>query len=311
MADRKDKITKGNFNLRGLITKLDKKKSITENEKFRKLQFGVKTSDDNIVWVQIMEFKTGRAKENAYISKRTEKGMEVKKVAYSERNKKLDDDWSLIGIGCKGPEDEKAISLVNEDAINFILAKFKDGDSVFVKGDVSHSENKGNTYHNYEIKAIYSATSNVDFSAEDFDEISEFKQKFVFKDMADIDTQYLVSGYTFDYREESVDVAFTIGKDENGKSLAKAIEEHVESGDLLTVEGVIHNRATYRKADEEESTDVFAGKSSKTFSDNTSFIKEGERRELEIIGISEQPVKGAFASMDEEEDSAPEKMPWD
>lgn len=311
MAKGKDKATKGSFNIRGVITKLDPKKSIKNKPNvFNKLQFGVKTSEDNIVWVQLMEFMTGKSKLNAYISKNEDGEFETKKIPYEDRNKKLDDGWRLIGISCKGKEDDNTFNVVPEDAIKFITQTFKDGDEVFVRGDVTHSEYQGKTFHNYEIKGIYPATGNVDFQADDFDEISEFKQKFVFKDVVDIGDQYLVNGYVFDYREDAVDVSFTISKDENGNELAEAIDQYVDAGDLLTVEGIVHNRATYRKADDSESSDVFAGKSSKTFSDKTEFIKEGERKELEIIAISEQPVKGAFEVATQDEES-PQKMPWE
>lgn len=296
------KQTKGYAQLRGIIGGLDRvkdaittrkeTKQYTDNDKIKKLQFSVKTSEDNMIYVELKQFKTGNSLKNVYISKRDEdtNKTETKAVPFNERHRNFDDGWRIIGVSLKSNNDEYAKNLVPYDAIDYVLENFSDGDSVFINAEMSHTDNgEGKFYTSYEIKRMYVTHDPIVFESEEFEEQSDFTEDIVFAEVVDTGDNAFVKGFAINYRGEPQDCQFLI--DKSDKEVIEFFKTDVKFGDVVSLEGIINNRVVYkyREASEEEKDDKpMVGRKTKS-SQNNSKIREieSENRSLQIIGVTD------------------------
>lgn len=133
--------TKGYLTLKGVIWSLDNKEAM-ENSATRHLSFGLKTSKDNSLFLQVGEWKNTK-----------------------------------LNIKIKGEGMEKPEEVNEQDAIDQIKEIFKDGDSVFINARASVD-----TYRkklNFYINQIYIEKEPIDFDAEDFVETNELNQTVI------------------------------------------------------------------------------------------------------------------------------------
>lgn len=319
-------MTEGQFKVRGLVTGTKKNDKFfqqkTQRNGFERntVSFGVKTSEDNEVYVQISDSE----KEDAYFSKpsavKGEKS-EVKKISWGQRKNFKEEGFSPIGIsvGLEKDENNKNIikNMFDYDAAEYLSKKIEDDIPVMIVGELDFSSSEGENgktrYKKLKIKKIYNSL--VDFSKEDFKEESHFKQKCLFIDITQAqkdgkpdteDPRWIVKAKIVTYKTLE-DIEFVI----RNKTLASNFKKHLKAYNRISVHGKINNR---RMAEEIENTSVddWGGEA-----DPFNYINSPRKFEFEIIGIdtkdidtktyTEEIVSNAFKAQDE----FGSDTPWD
>lgn len=133
--------TKGYLRLKGIVWALDKKEA-WENDSIRTLSFGLKTSKDNSLFLQVGEWKN-----------------------------------TALNVKIKGEGSTEVEEINEQDAIDKIKKVFKDGDSVFVNARV-----QVDTYRkkiNYIVNQMYIEKEPIDFENTDFEETNELTQTVI------------------------------------------------------------------------------------------------------------------------------------
>lgn len=303
------KQTKGYANFRGVISGLHNRRSgssKTEMDWGTKLLFFIKTSEHNSIPVELIQFKSQIGRP-VYISNRDEDGkIETKPVEWSQRNQKFD-GWQLIGTSVRSKNHEEVSNLVPIDAIEYILDNFEDGDSVFVNCDITRSESGDKKYTNYTIKRIYATNEPIDFEAEDFEEITDFREEFVYNEffVNKKDNKAFVSGNVINYGDKVVPVVYTVElKTDDDKAIVDYLEKNSSYGDVLTVEGIIHNRVIGEWI-ENETTQRVVGRGRQSFQrPERTFIIKGEKKEFQILSIADVKkglyTKSEFEAVDDD-----------
>jgi hypothetical protein len=290
----KSKQTKGKVALRGKIFGLKKAgENIVDNEKQRKINFLIKTDEDNTHFVTVNQWKGGMKKAYLFKNEKDEDGKNVnekKVVSWNERYNYTEQGFSPIGIRTKASTDDKVISLYEFDFIDFLLENFNDGDSVFMRGDWTFSKGKDGVYKNLEPTDFYPTKEEVDFEAEDFSETAEFSLNFIFESASPIEDKVIVSGFVFDWQENPIKLNFAVHKDI--PELQKYLIKEASFGSAFSVEGNIHDRVKYREIESTPDGEGF-GKKSSSFSGYTRREIESEFHELEIT-YSDMPVEGVY-----------------
>lgn len=308
------KQTKGYANFKGIISGLHNRKkgsSKTEAGWGTKLQFFVKTSEFNSIPIELVQYNSQVGKP-VYLSTKAEDGnFETKEIDWDKRHEKFD-GWQIIGTSLRAKDKEDVVNLVAIDAIEYIEDNFNDGDEVFISCEIKRSESGDKKYINYELKRMYTLTDPLDFTTEDFEETSEFKETFVYNEMfTDKKTKKsFVNGNVILYDGKVVPAVYTIDLEmEEDKVLSEYIEKNCNFGDVLTVEGVVHNRVEGEWIENDTSKGVI-GRTSRSFQKpEKTFITHGERKEFQIIGIADIK-KGLYSREEFEQDADDDTPEW-
>ena len=283
--------TKKSFaNFKGTISGLHNRKkgsSKTDYDWGSKLLFFINTSEHNSVGIGITSWNN-RIGEDVYIvTTDKDSARETKTIEWERRNEDFE-GWELIGLQLRGKKQSKISTLVEHDAIEYILNNFEDGDNVFVQCEVERSKSGDKTYTNYNIKRIYSSDAEFDYNAEGFKEVSDVKDTFAFKEMAVNQEKATVKGVVVQYGGKLVDVEYAIDtKEEIDRAIIDYVKKNCKYGDVLTIEGVVHNRVIGDWVETEGSKNL-VGRSSASFGGGGKrFIVTNERKEVQIIGIAD------------------------
>lgn len=294
--------TKGEFKISGIVTGLEKDNAYGTGETksgapYKKINFGIKTSKENQIRVGLFAM----LQEDIYLWNNDKKSSVKKKYRDWAKNGKAWEESgnTLIGISLKIGDDEETVRLPQYDAVDYINNNLSNGDSVTVVGDISYStsvgqDGKTNTYINYNINGIYNSTKAIDFESEDFKEVNNFKQEFMFVGAEkDEDTNKLyVTGRIINYNETYVDTQFVINADKSKtlEKLAKAYENSMSFGTTIYAHGDIHNRAITSEvesdSDFEEDDDDFL----------SAMMGEEDAMETVVTYINELEIKGTAKS---------------
>jgi len=294
----KNKQTVGKVALRGKIYGLEKaKENMVDNEKQKKINFLVKTDEDNAHFVTVNQWKGGMKK--AYLFKNTEdddgnRTNEKKVVGWNERYNYVEDGFEPIGIKTKADTDSDTLSLYPFDFIDFLFENYNDGDSVFMRGEMTFSEGKNGVYKNIEPTQFYPTTNEVDFEDEDFDENSNFTLGFVFKGATPMDDKVFVEGFVFDWNETPILEKFVVENDM--PRLQKHLVKEASYGNVYNIEGIIHNRVTYKEVEKTPEGEGF-GKKTGSFNGYASREIDSERKELQVT-YSDMPIEGVYSKAD-------------
>lgn len=299
------KETKGYANFKGIISGLHNRKKGSSKAEYdwgTVLNFFLKTSEHNSIPVSLIQFNQQVGKP-VYFSKRNEEGVfETKSVDWAKRTEDFE-GWQLIGVSVRSKNHEDITNLVPIDAIEYIENNFNDGDSVFVGCQIRRSQSGDKTYTNYEINKIYNTKEELEFEADNFEEVTEFRETFVYKDsFADKkDGKLFVNGLTIQYGGKTTPVVYTVWTNtEEDKEVANYMASQLKFGDLVTVEGIIHNRVIGEWVENEDNGGI-VGRQSKSFGKpSRQFITKAELKEHQIIGIVDI-VEGAYEKSDFEE----------
>jgi single-stranded DNA-binding protein len=206
-------------------------------KKYRKIRFMVKTSPDNMVPVELF----GGIRDDVYAY--NSKSKETKKIAWAKRNDKLPDGFAFINP-------------VEFDLVQDLKENYKDGDSIFIKGEPQFStyednQNKIKLQVKYIIKNVYKTTEPVDFTSDKFEEDSKFVQDIVIRDITE-DTKekkLFVSAYIILYGGKFEPADFIVDTEKNSK-FAKNMKG-LKFGDSIKVNGIIQNRALTEDVEED------------------------------------------------------------
>lgn len=150
--------TYGNFVLRGAVVGLADKKTFTEGQtesgKWKRAQFGVKVSENSIIYVEIFGLKSSKVK----LFKRGTNTGESLTVEWDDLYSSKYNDYRYANqvktnLGRGNINDD--LSLIAWDAIEYFEQRLKDGLNVLVKGSLQISEYKGSPQEQFAIKELY------------------------------------------------------------------------------------------------------------------------------------------------------------
>lgn len=277
------------FKVRGKVTRIDKDNAFKqdvmkeghrrEGENYRALQFGVKTSDDNEVFVSSFDYEpkevflwhSEKAKE-AKEKKKKFKGIKIPFTQWEEEAKDLrKDGWSVLQsrVGIERDKKGKIIShgLPRYVAQKLIYEGINNGDSVVVEGKIRYSrytnaDDKVIEKTDYAIERLFKL-DDIDFGDEKYEEISYFEQEMVFVDVElnKKENRAVVIGRTIDYQGKHIDTEFIIdfndgdgegGVDKSMEKLAKVFRSKLKFGDVINVFGEILNKVIIVENEDED-----------------------------------------------------------
>lgn len=196
--------TKGTFDFKGVISNFDKEQDVDQKTKkgnsMRTLVFNVDTAEGHTHRMQLRAYQG----EYVYYSKTTvdkdgNRKNEIQKVKWGDRAKfdtseggKFEGyspiDRVSFHNGMVTDEDGKQkrnnVSMLTYDAIPEILKEFKVGDSVRIVGNIqieNYTLDNGNSGTAVRLipTRIFHSTDEVDFKAENFEEVANFNQKIL------------------------------------------------------------------------------------------------------------------------------------
>lgn len=288
--------TKGQFQLVGIVKGIDDyenavKEGTTRSDKpYKRLQFMVQTSEENIVPVEM--FGMVRDEVIFYNMKEREK----KKVSWENRAKSHK-PFALMGINMGLEKDSKGNkvkkTLVEYDAIDYIAENLSDGDSVFVKGDIDfqeyeNQEGKKVNAVKYVIRNVSKVKESVNFEAEDFKEKAMFEQEVVIWDTEKIDNKLMVYAKNIKYNGEHTDAEFVVDAEVDGgkfKKLASNMSKRLKTGDFIKLYGKVINRVELEEEEvTEEEPDDWGGDSEVEEEMNKNYIRN-YIRELLVTSV--------------------------
>lgn len=286
--------TKSSFKLIGKVTRIDKDGAFREDvstkgkkkgETYRSLKFGVKTSENNEIFVQMFDFEPTEVflwnSDKAKEAKEKKKKYKGKKVEFQEwldnEEEYREQGYAVLQsrIGVTHDDDGKLISrgLPSYISSEEIFNHLDNGDSVVIEGKIRYS-----TYTNRQEKEVEQKTytieklhklKDIDFEDEKFQEVSYFEQEMVFVDALPDkkEGKVYVTGRIIDYYQNWHDTQMVIKyKDENGEDdkdmiqLASAFASKVKFGDVVKVFGDTLNKVEFAKvgSDSDEEDDALA-----------------------------------------------------
>lgn len=250
--------TKGSFQLAGTVHGTDKDKFYKEiltksQKKMRMVNFGVKTSEENAVYVDL----NGMERDFVYFGmkdKETKKYV-TEKVKWADRNTFNKEGFRMMGVNIgieqfideKGKTQNKKEVKAEFDACEYIANNLQDKTDVFIKGKLefsSYINDKGDVFRNtkYIPSQISAMKSPIDFTKEGFEEKNNFSQTIVYmgivKDDSDSsDVKFLLQAKVVTYSTIE-DVEFIV----RDSKLASIIKKQLKPYNAITVFGNINNR---------------------------------------------------------------------
>lgn len=283
--------TKSYFKVVGKVTRLDKDgafreetatKGKHEGETYRALRFGVKTSHTNEIIVEMFDYEPQEVFLWNSKKKQEDKNYKGEKIPFAKWEAQQDElreqGYAVLQtrVGFSYDENGKLISrgLPSYVASKYIYENLTNGDSVFVDGEIRYGtyqnrEGKEVEKKTYIIKRLYKLKEDVDFDAENFEEVTYFEQEMVFVG-ADIDKKEkkaYVTGRIIDYQKNFHDTQMVIdfsdgedGVDKDMVKLADAFLKKIKFGDVINVHGDTLNRVIVEEVEdgENEEDDLLA-----------------------------------------------------
>lgn len=263
------KNTPTSFQLRGIVTNTKGKRfyqsgTSKSGGQWNATEFGVKIADNKTVFVSLRGFP----RAEVFYYKRGENGAKgtTQKVAWKDRHKAPGKDFRLIGVNISTGKDENNKN-VNEtfvefDAVEWIHDNLKDGDSVFIKGNLSFTSYTGRDGQvNKRIEMVPTQISYtqkpVDFDAEDYTEMCEFENTLVFQSIDKEEDEngkasgrFILTGYNIGYN--TVESASFIIDEEHAK-LANNLRKAMKPGYAIKTFGrlnVVNNISVVQDDDD-------------------------------------------------------------
>lgn len=332
--------TKGSFKLIGKVTRIDKDGAFKEetmdkpNNKnhgrlYRSIRFGTKTSPTNEITVGSFDYEpkevflwhSDKAKEEREKGGKY-KGLRVPFGQWEQQKEILKEQGHSVlqsRVGLTYGEDGK---LQTEGLPRFVASaeiyeELNNGDSVVVEGTLRYSRYKNNQdkwveQTNYTIEKLFKI-KDVDFEAEDFEEVTYFEQEMVFVG-ADIDKKEgkaYITGRVIDFMKNYNDTQFIVdftdgegGYDAPMVKLAEAFAKKMKFGDVINVFGDTLNRVIVSEVEDEEEDedDIFAQLGGKHKPKHAqSYTARTYVTEMQIHGVDSWD-KGVYTEEDFEKD---------
>jgi hypothetical protein len=254
--------TYGNFQVRGKIVGLEKENAYREGttvdgKEYRSIRFGVKTSEENVVYVELF----GMERDEVTIAHKDD-NKNRKQIHWAERFEDLPEGYRLFMPVTVGLDKRK--DLTEYDAVEYIRKNFKDGDSVFIRGSMNYREWKEETQVTHSIRSIWKSKKEIDFEDEKFEETNDFEQEIIFvgKEYDKENDKLYISTYIVTNKNgDFLPYNFTIypnktvksssGKESKLEKLAKKLAKF-KFGTTIKVAGRIQNRVETVEIEVEE-----------------------------------------------------------
>ena len=247
--------TSATFQARGIVTGMKKEKAYQSGTSksggnWNSLDFGITINNNKTIFLKLRGFP----RNEVFYYKGGEKGAKgtTVRVPWKNRKKSPGEGYRLIGINISTGKDENGKN-VNEmfteyDAVEYLAKALKDGESLFVKGNMvfsSFTDKNGQTNRKVELNPtqISYTQEPIDFSADDFKEMAEFENTLVFSGIekeTDADDKgtgrFILSGYSIGY--STIDpVNFIIDADHS--KLAGNMKKRLKSSNAIKTYGRI------------------------------------------------------------------------
>ena len=278
MVTGKDNPAKGNGFKTGKI-----EKGKFEGRNYKSIRFIAKTSNDNIVPVELF----GSEEDNVYFYSKSEK-------------KTLKALWSQKGLK---PKTGFELITPKFDQVQSINDTYKDGDLVVITGKIEYSQYEDKDKNvklqkKFIIKDIKpSQKTEMDFDDEKFEEYNEFNQEVVIIDTETDEGKLYLNAYHINYNETFIPVRFEINTEDSGfVSKIKSLK----FGDFVKVFGIINNRSV--ETSEETPSEDFWGKKPTivkslnksleiTAADGTTHVKKKYKEKDFVIEVKEMKLE--------------------
>ena len=194
-------------------------------------------------------------------------------------------------VAIKSKDDDKTVYSLPEFAIDKIHEEFEDGQSVVIVAERTVS-GIDTAYPQYAIKRMFimkekdketgeEKLANIDFNDTEFLEQSDFVDEFIFNSIIkkSKEKRAEIDGYAVAYTGNVVPVKYVIDWNEysEDEDVADYMIKNCKFGQQVKVEGVVHNRVTYREVKSEESV----GRNTRSSKPRREI--DGEKREMQII----------------------------
>lgn len=316
MAKEKTQLvqTRGSFRAVGIVNRIGNDGAYKEGEfdkgksagkEYRTLRFGVKTSDNNELFVELFGMEKDvyllqvLKKEERDKLRKAGKKVPTKKVSFENRDN-VPEGWQVIGVNIGTFEDDEAEkkkviynTYVEYDAVDEIFQAFEDGDSISVSGSIQLSEYENQQGEvtkqvKYQIQYASKLLKPVDFTDEKFVETSSFDQEIVFvgSDYDKATNKLHVLGRTINYDGTWFDYPFVIDLNQEGvKDIATAFHKKLKFGDFVKVVGLAVNKTEQIEVEAKE-----APKNS-IFGDG-GFAPKGQGQRTNTKRITELQITG-------------------
>lgn len=329
--------TKGKFKLEGKVVGISNTENAyhegyTNSDKpYKSLSFFVQTSPDNKVKVEL--FGMERDEVTAY----SQKAKESKKVKWANRHNDHK-DFKVMGVNMfleKGSDGKnKKTVLVEFDAIDYILKNLNEDDSVRVSGDLgfqNYENQQGEMKESvkFNIRSVSKLDKAIDFTEEDFKEVSMFEQEIVATEtIVDTEAKKLIIGSrTITYQGKETPTATFVVDAEKLPKLANNMAKRLSFGDFIKVFGLVINKTVKEEAeveaDESLELDDWGGDDDIKSSMETQYItnyinelqvttvdsstyKKGKYKEEDFFSKDEDAFNGNLNDGDEFEDGEDE-----
>lgn len=311
MAEEKKKLeqTQGRFKIRGYVTGLSNERNYREDvtrngDEYRSIRFGIKTSENNIIYVE--KFGMVRDEITVVRPKTKDQEQDKKRIKWADR-KRIPKGYRVFDLSTAIEGDYEgdkwkqgdAESHVAFDGIEYLWNNLQDGDLVYVSGRLNFNEYEGNVSPRFEIGYIakQGEEGDLDFEDEKFEEYARFELKGVFVDMKEDEEDEEAAFMTIrniDYFENFVDYRFVVrpNGDEDLIGLREALEAELDFGDVISMHGVIANKVIQEDVINDAPTRRFGGKTNK-YKRNTTYVKE-----LQIEYVEDEVEEGKYEPED-------------
>lgn len=281
--------TRGEFQLRGNVTGTLKQNFYTEKSTkngsgFRQLSFGVEFDDKQTAYLTL----NGMERRSVYYYSAKDK--KTVDVAWKDRNRAPGEGYRMIGVNVGLERDEEDDSNVKYILTDYDVAKYasehlEDGMSVFVKGNLefdSYTNDKGEVRRSRKLvpTQISRCSKDVNFEAEDFEALADFKTTIVYQDIAkekdenDKDTgRFILSALVVNYAS-IVPVDFIV---EDAK-LASLMKKNLKPFNSIEVTGKFKSTVLVEEVTEEDE-----------WGEKSSFDRVSAPRVFELIVTGAKP----------------------
>lgn len=231
------------FKLRGIVVGKDtndkflRTGKLSDGREYQAVNFGVKTSDKQVIYVEKFAIKN----DKAYAYNKNEG--KTLAIDWDKRNNPLPNGYKLI--------------TPDWDIVEKIKNEINDGDSVVVTGELDYQEYNEKIIVKQIVKNIFKTSEPVNFSAEDFKEEAIFSQEMTINNVEHNkeEEKLYVNVWIFKNRGQEKPImvtpaVFTLDINKNKKFAGKVAR--LKLGDTFKADGLIHNRVETAEAEQND-----------------------------------------------------------
>ena len=281
--------TNGIFELRGIVTGTKKNEFYTEgttknHKPYRSINFGVEIESGKTIYIKLF----GMPQEKVFFSKRDKdtKKTDTQPVDWKDRMTWKREGYRMIGVNCgvtkkldeKGNEVNDSKTLTPFDACGE-LRNLRDGQSVFVKGNIIYSTYQGKHQINFEPNQVSLMTKPISFEADDFAPHAFFTQTIIFQNIAkseEVENEFVISAKTVGFNAVEDCELFT-----RNSRLAKTLKSVLKPYNSVEVFGDIIVESHVKEIEDENG---WGGRN------KMNHIDSSTSRKLMITGAEESSV---------------------